>query len=136
REIWSSLVSGIWALFLPVIIIGGVRFGLFMPTEAGADAAFYALFVAVVIYRELKFSRLFHVLGNLAKTTAVVMFLVAAVHVSAWLITIAEFTMIVSDLLLPLVDSPRLLFIAIMISILVVGIVMDLTPTLLIIIPV
>lgn len=50
REIWQSLVSGIWALFLPVIIIGGFRSGLFTPTEAGAVAAFYALFVAVVIY--------------------------------------------------------------------------------------
>lgn len=78
REIWQSLVSGIWALFLPVIIIGGFRSGLFTPTEAGAVAAFYALFVAVVIYRELTFSSLYHVLVNAAKTTSVVMFLVAA----------------------------------------------------------
>ncbi|EBV2050714.1 L-dehydroascorbate transporter large permease subunit, partial [Salmonella enterica subsp. enterica serovar Java] len=75
REIWQSLVSGIWALFLPVIIIGGFRSGLFTPTEAGAVAAFYALFVAVVIYRELTFSSLYHVLVNAAKTTSVVMFL-------------------------------------------------------------
>ncbi|CAD6096308.1 2,3-diketo-L-gulonate TRAP transporter, substrate-binding periplasmic protein [Escherichia coli] len=53
QEIWHSFVSGIWALFLPVIIIGGFRSGLFTPTEAGAVAAFYALFVATVIYREL-----------------------------------------------------------------------------------
>ncbi|SUG63696.1 dehydroascorbate transporter [Salmonella enterica subsp. enterica] len=111
REIWQSLVSGIWALFLPVIIIGGFRSGLFTPTEAGAVAAFYALFVAVVIYRELTFSSLYHVLVNAAKTTSVVMFLVAAAQVSAWLITIAELPMMVSDLLQPLVDSPRLLFI-------------------------
>ncbi|WP_117085741.1 TRAP transporter large permease subunit, partial [Klebsiella pneumoniae] len=104
REIWQSLVSGIWALFLPVIIIGGFRSGLFTPTEAGAVAAFYALFVAVVIYRELTFSSLYHVLVNAAKTTSVVMFLVAAAQVSAWLITIAELPMMVSDLLQPLVD--------------------------------
>lgn len=136
REIWQSLVSGIWALFLPVIIIGGFRSGLFTPTEAGAVAAFYALFVAVVIYRELTFSSLYHVLVNAAKTTSVVMFLVAAAQVSAWLITIAELPMMVSDLLQPLVDSPRLLFIVIMISIMVVGMVMDLTPTVLILTPV
>jgi TRAP-type C4-dicarboxylate transport system permease large subunit len=136
REIWQSLVSGIWALFLPVIIIGGFRSGLFTPTEAGAVAAFYALFVAVVIYRELMFSSLYHVLVNAAKTTSVVMFLVAAAQVSAWLITIAELPMMVSDLLQPLVDSPRLLFIVIMISIMVVGMVMDLTPTVLILTPV
>lgn len=125
------MVSGIWALFLPVIIIGGFRSGLFTPTEAGAVAAFYALFVAVVIYRELTFSSLYHVLVNAAKTTSVVMFLVAAARIRP-LITIAELPMMVSDLLQPLVDSPRLLFIVIMISIMVVGMVMDLTPTVLI----
>ncbi len=49
----ALFVSGIWALFLPIIIIGGFRSGLlFTPTEAGAVAAFYALFVSVVVYRE------------------------------------------------------------------------------------
>lgn len=132
QEIWHSFVSGIWALFLPVIIIGGFRSGLFTPTEAGAVAAFYALFVATVIYREMTFATLWHVLIGAAKTTSVVMFLVASAQVSAWLITIAELPMMVSDLLQPLVDSPRLLFIVIMVAILIVGMVMDLTPTVLI----
>lgn len=109
QEIWHSFVSGIWALFLPVIIIGGFRSGLFTPTEAGAVAAFYALFVATVIYREMTFATLWHVLIGAAKTTSVVMFLV---------------------------DSPRLLFIVIMVAILIVGMVMDLTPTVLILTPV
>ncbi|MEB8224698.1 2,3-diketo-L-gulonate transporter large permease YiaN [Escherichia coli] len=136
QKIWHSFVSGIWALFLPVIIIGGFRSGLFTPTEAGAVAAFYALFVATVIYREMTFATLWHVLIGAAKTTSVVMFLVASAQVSAWLITIAELPMMVSDLLQPLVDSPRLLFIVIMVAILIVGMVMDLTPTVLILTPV
>ncbi len=70
------------------------------------------------------------------QTTSVVMFLVASAQVSAWLITIAELPMMVSDLLQPLVDSPRLLFIVIMVAILIVGMVMDLTPTVLILTPV
>lgn len=106
------------------------------PTEAGAVAAFYALFVATVIYREMTFATLWHVLIGAAKTTSVVMFLVASAQVSAWLITIAELPMMVSDLLQPLVDSPRLLFIVIMVAILIVGMVMDLTPTVLILTPV
>lgn len=136
REVWQSLVSGIWALFLPIIIIGGFRSGLFTPTEAGAVAAFYALFVSVVVYREMTFSTLYHVLINAAKTTSVVMFLVASAAVSAWLITIAELPMMVSELLQPLVDSPRLLFIVIMLAIMVISTVMDLTPTVLILTPV
>ncbi|MGS9092411.1 TRAP transporter large permease subunit, partial [Salmonella enterica subsp. enterica serovar Infantis] len=80
----------------------------------------------------LTFSSRYHGLVNAAKTTSVVLFLVAAAQVSAWRITIAELPMMVSDLLQPLVDSPRLLFLVIMISIMVVGMVMDLTPTVLI----
>ncbi|EFO0998612.1 2,3-diketo-L-gulonate transporter large permease YiaN [Escherichia albertii] len=136
QEVWQSLVSGIWALFLPVIIIGGFRSGLFTPTEAGAVAAFYALFASVVVYREMTFATLYHVLVNAAKTTSVVMFLVASAAVSAWLITIAELPMMVSDLLQPLVDSPRLLFIVIMLAIMMISTVMDLTPTVLILTPV
>ncbi|HCP2014753.1 TPA: TRAP transporter large permease subunit [Escherichia coli] len=104
--------------------------------DTAAVAAFYALFVATVIYREMTFATLWHVLIGAAKTTSVVMFLVASAQVSAWLITIAELPMMVSDLLQPLVDSPRLLFIVIMVAILIVGMVMDLTPTVLILTPV
>ncbi len=75
---------------LPIIIIGGFRSGLFTPTEAGAAAAFYALFVSVVVYREMTFSTLYHVLINAAKTTSVVMFCGLAA-VSAWLITIMNY---------------------------------------------
>lgn len=84
----------------------------------------------------MTFSTLYHVLINAAKTTSVVMFLVASAAVSAWLITIAELPMMVSELLQPLVDSPRLLFIVIMLAIMVISTVMDLTPTVLILTPV
>ncbi len=80
----------------------------------------------------MTFSTLYHVLINAAKTTSVVMFLVASAAVSAWLITIAELPMMVSEILQPLVDSPRLLFIVIMLAIMVISTVMDLTPTVLI----
>lgn len=68
---------------LPVIIIGGFRLGIFTPTEAGAVAAFYALFISLFVYREMKLKALYNVLLASAKTTAVVMFLVAAAQVSA-----------------------------------------------------
>ncbi len=132
QEIWHSFCLR----YLGAVSSGhhywGFSPGLFTPTEAGAVAAFYALFVATVIYREMTFATLWHVLIGAAKTTSVVMFLVASAQVSAWLITIAELPMMVSDLLQPLVDSPRLLFIVIMVAILIVGMVMDLTPTVLI----
>ncbi|TCT31727.1 TRAP transporter large permease subunit [Martelella mediterranea] len=135
-EIMQSLRQGIWALFLPVIIIGGFRSGIFTPTEAGVVAAVYALFISVVVYRELDLRKLYEVLYSAAETTAVVMLLVAASAVSAWLITIAELPQMVADLMEPLTGSPILLMAVMMVFIMIVGMVMDLTPTVLILVPV
>ena len=136
RELAASFKNGIWALLLPVIIIGGFRLGVFTPTEAGAVAAFYALFVSTIIYRELKLPQLYGILLASAKTTAVVMMLVAAAGISGYLITIAELPLMITDLLEPLLDSPRLLLAVIMIAVFIIGMVMDLTPTVLILTPV
>jgi tripartite ATP-independent transporter DctM subunit len=99
-------------------------------------AAVYALFVACVIYRELNWSKLLEVFQQSAKTTAVVMFLVAAAMVSAWLITVAQLPAQVISLLEPLLDNPKLLMFAIMLLVMVVGTAMDMTPTILILTPV
>ncbi len=136
QEIWHSLKEGAWALLLPVIIVGGFRSGIFTPTEAGAVAAMYALVIALFVYREMKVRDLFEVLFAAAETTAIVMLLVAASAVSAFLITIAELPLMVVELMQPLVDSPTLLMLSIMLFIMVVGMVMDLTPTVLILVPV
>ncbi len=136
EEFWHSVKDGAWALMLPVIIVGGFRSGIFTPTEAGAVAAMYALIVALFVYREMKFRDLFEVLFAAAETTAIVMLLVAASAVSAFLITIAELPLMVVEMMQPLVDSPTLLMLSIMVFIMVVGMVMDLTPTVLILVPV
>ncbi|MFB0934761.1 MAG: TRAP transporter large permease subunit, partial [Propionivibrio sp.] len=136
HEIWHSVREGAWALLLPVIIVGGFRSGIFTPTEAGAVAAMYALVVALFVYREMKVKDLFEVLFAAAETTAIVMLLVAASAVSAFLITIAELPLMVVELMQPLVDSPTLLMLCIMLFIMTVGMVMDLTPTVLILVPV
>ena len=132
----ASMRRATWALMLPVIILVGLRMGVFTPTEAAVVAAVYALFVAGVIYRELSWTQLFEVFQAAAKTTAVVMFLVAAAMVSAWLITVANLPQQVITLLEPLLGSPTLLMLAIMILCMVVGTAMDMTPAILILTPV
>jgi tripartite ATP-independent transporter DctM subunit len=135
-EVMAALRRATWALMLPVIILVGLRMGVFTPTEAAVVAAVYALFVAGVIYRELTWKQLFDVFTTSAKTTAVVMFLVAAAMVSAWMITVANLPDQVISLLQPLLDSPTLLMFAIMILCMIVGTAMDMTPTILILTPV
>jgi TRAP-type transport system large permease protein len=136
KEILTSFRQGIWALFLPVIIIGGLKFGLFTPTEAAVVAAVYAIFVGLVIYREMKVKDLYEVFVHAGKMTSVVMFLVAAALVSSWLITVADLPGQVIGLLEPFMDHPLLLLVMINLLVIVVGTAMDMTPTILILTPV
>jgi tripartite ATP-independent transporter DctM subunit len=132
----AAMRSAGWALMLPLIILVGLRMGVFTPTEAAVVAAVYALFVAGVIYRELTWTMLFDAFRVAAKTTAVVMFLVAAAMVSAWLITVANLPAQVVDLLQPFLDRPTMLLAIIMVLVMIVGTAMDMTPTILILTPV
>jgi TRAP-type transport system large permease protein len=135
-EIAKTAREATWALMLPVIILVGMRMGVFTPTEAAVVAAVYAFVVATFIYRELKFSQLYAIFVTAAKTTAIIMFLVAAAMVSAWLITVADLPSKVVGMLEPLLGQPILLMIAIMILCMAVGTAMDMTPTILILTPV
>ena len=136
KEVLHTLIDGIWALMLPGIIIFGLKFGIFTPTEAAVVCAVYALFVAMFIYRELKWNQLYAVFATAAKTTAVVMFLVAAALVSSWLITVAELPDQVVALLQPFMGSQMMLMIAMMVLVVIVGTALDMTPTILILTPV
>lgn len=131
-----KLREGAWALMLPFIIIFGLKFGIFTPTESAVVAAVYSLFVAMVIYRELRPAELFDVFVSAARTSAVVMFLVAAALVSSWLITVSDVASQLIDILEPLMDNPTLLLLAIMFVVVIVGTAMDMTPTILVLTPI
>jgi len=140
RENWAKVGKeardGIWALLLPVIILVGLRMGVFTPTEAGVVAAVYALFVSMVIYRELKVPGLFNVFLGAAKTTAMVMFLVAAAMVSSWMVTIAGLTGQIASIVEPFAHDKRLLMLAIVVLVMIIGCAMDMVPIILIMVPV
>lgn len=135
-EMLRAIREGFWALMLPFIIIFGLKFGIFTPTEAGVVAAVYSFVIAVFVYRELKLSEIYSLFVTAAKITAVVMFLVACALVSAWLITVADMPAKLVAMFQPLVGNPTLLLIAMMALVIVVGTAMDMTPTILILTPV
>ena len=125
-----------WAMLMPLIIIGGMKTGIFTPTEAAVVAAFYALVVALVIHREMKLIEIHEVLVRAAKTTAVVMFLCAGAQVASYMITLADLPTVLTGWLGPLVESPRVLMAVMMITLVLIGTALDLTPTILIFAPV
>ena len=136
RERGKAFVDGFYALLMPVMILGGIKWGIVTPTEAAVLAAVYALIIGMFVYRELKPSMLYGVFLTAAKTTAVVMFLVAAALVSAWLITQANIPGEISGLIEPLLGNKTLLMFALMFLVVIVGTALDFSPTVLILTPV
>jgi tripartite ATP-independent transporter DctM subunit len=132
----AATVKAFWALLMPLIIIGGMKTGVFTPTEAAVVAAFYALAVALFVHREMKIAELHGVLVRAAKTTAVVMFLCAGAAVASYMITLADLPSTLSGWLGPLIEHPKLLMAVMMIVLVLVGTALDLTPTILIFAPV
>jgi tripartite ATP-independent transporter DctM subunit len=125
-----------WALLMPVIIIGGMKTGVFTPTEAAVVAAVYALVVAMAVHREMSVPQLYGVLARAARNTAIVMFLCAGAQVASYMITLADLPSVLTGWLGTLVDSPRLLMVVMMVALVAIGTALDLTPTILIFAPV
>lgn len=136
RERLRVTADAFWCYLLAVAIIGGMKMGVFTPTEAAVVAVVYALLVGLFVYREIRLRDLYRIILAAAKTSSVVMFLVAAALVSAWLITVANIPAQVADMLSPFIDSPRLLLVLLMLLVLVVGTALDFAPTVLILTPV
>ena len=128
--------QGFWAVLLPVIIIGGLKFGVFTPTEAAVVAAMYAMFVGIFIYRELDLAAAFQSLLTAARTTAVVLLLAAMAMVASYMITIAEIPDQVGRWMQVFAADPLLLVSAMMLVVFLAGMVLDFIPIVLIFTPV
>lgn len=126
----------VWAILMPVLIIGGMKAGVFTATEAAVVAVFYALLIGLFVHREVKWVQLYPVFKRAAQTTAVVMFLCAGAQVCSYMIALADLPTTLSQWLGSLTQSPRMLVAVMMIALVVIGTALDLTPTILILAPV
>jgi tripartite ATP-independent transporter DctM subunit len=78
KEVWTSLIDSIWALIFPLILIVGIRFGFFTPSEAGAFAVVYAFFIGKFVYKELSMKDFFEVLRTTVSDNGVILFIIMA----------------------------------------------------------
>lgn len=132
-----KIILDSWPAFmLPVLLLGGIRFGVFTPTEGGAFAAIYAIVICLFYYKELTFRDLLRVSATSARTTAVVMIVVASACAVGWFITSAQIPDQVVGLFSPLLAHPVMLLLALNLFLFLAGMVMDLTPNILIFAPV
>jgi TRAP-type transport system large permease protein len=131
-----ALRDSFWALLMPIIILGGIKGGVFTPTEAAVVAVVYALFVSMFVYRQLTWPGVYKVFVSAARTTAIVMFLCGAATVTAYMIALADLPNQLAQVFSGVMAQPILFMALMMLFLLFVGTAMDLTPTILIFAPV
>ncbi len=124
KQLGVSFIQGLPALVTPIIIIGGIAFGIFTPTEAAIAAVVYALFLGF-IYRTLNFKKLVAISLETAETTAVILLIVAGASIFAWVLTANQVTEQFAALVLGITNNKFLLLLVINILLLIVGCFME-----------
>jgi len=131
-----ALMLAIPALILPVIIVGGVRFGVFTATEAGAIAMIYALFCGAFLYRKLTGRNLLAAVRDAVLDTVVIVVIIAAAAPFAWVLAYERVPQKIAASLAVLVERPWVLMLAINIFLLIVGLFMEMIAALVILVPI
>ncbi|MDO6485743.1 TRAP transporter large permease [Shimia thalassica] len=132
----SSFRESIWALLVPVIILGGIYSGVFTPTEAGAIAVVYALLVGLFVYGDLTFSDLPKVFADSARTSGSILVLVIMATAFGRLITIARIPSDIALSLTSLSDNPIVILLLINLLLLVIGMFMETISSIIIMTPI
>jgi len=135
-DLLSSLRQGILALIMPGIIVGGILSGIFTPTEAAVIAVVYAILVAMLAFRELPPGRLPKVLIDAAKSTAVIMYIIAAAGLFAWILTFLQLHVQVYQIMTSITSNRSILLCLIVVVYLLAGFVMDLAANIIILVPI
>ena len=135
-EIWAATKKAFPALMMPVIMMGGILTGIFTPTEAGVVACVYAWCVSTFIYKKMNLKILKKVAINSAKSTAVIMLIVAACQALAMVITVARIPQAIAAVISSMSDNPLVIMCLINVFVLIVGLFMDVTPALTILTPI
>lgn len=136
KEALTSLADGSLALFMPIIIIGGILMGIFTPTESGAVACVYAFVVGKFIYRELNAKKLYQAMRESLMMTTMIMFLVAVASIFGWLLTAENIPRILAEFFLSISTNPLVILLMINIMLLILGTFMDCTPAIILVVPV
>ncbi|MBW1791244.1 MAG: TRAP transporter large permease [Deltaproteobacteria bacterium] len=135
-EVIKGVKDGLFALSMPLIIIGGIVLGVVTATEASVLAVVYALFVGFIVYRELDFKKLPAIILEAAEVTGVVMMIVICANALGWMLGYARIPQTISEQFLSLSKNPYIILIIINVILLIVGTVSDLAPNILILTPI
>lgn len=136
KEFFRVTFDALPSLLLIVIVIGGIVSGIFTATEASAMAVAYSLLLSMSLYKTITIKELYTILIDSAKLSAIIMFLIGASNILAWVMSFTEIPTLIADTILGISDNPIIILLVINLLLLFVGTFMDLTPAILIFTPI
>ncbi|TPW29143.1 TRAP transporter large permease [Martelella alba] len=132
----AATIPGLAAMSIPVVIVGGISFGVFTPTESAAAAIVVALFFAVLEFRGQTFKRLMAIIDRTVANSAIVLFLVVAAKIFGWVLTFNQVPQHVADFIVSLTDNPTVFLLLIVVFLFIVGMFLDGIAALIILTPI
>ena len=136
REVWSSFKEALWALGMPLIILGGIYAGIFTATEAAVVSVIYGLLVSTLIYHQLTLKGLVEMMRKSIITTNVCMFIVLTSTVFAAIMTREQIPVIVGNAIMGIAKTPLMFFVLVILLLLFVGTFMETLPAIMILAPI
>lgn len=135
-NVFQNFKSAFWALLMPIIILVGIRGGIFTATEGGAVISVYALFVSMFVYKEIKIKQLPRIFFEATMGTAVITSIIAATSLFGWLLTNQQIPQKFANTLLGVTDNPILITLILFVILLLVGLFIDSSPAILLLTPI
>lgn len=136
HEVWSSFTGAIWALLMPLIILGGIYGGIFTPTEAAGVACVYGLFVGLVVYRELNLQKLYEIMKGAVSNTSMIMMIIACATVFATVLTREMIPQMVCKWIMSVAQNQLQFMCMVMVLLFVVGMFLDAAPAVMVLTPI
>jgi tripartite ATP-independent transporter DctM subunit len=136
KDVFTGIADNIWAIMFPIILIVGIRFGLFTPSEAGAFAVVYAFLVGIFVYKELTLKKLFHVLKQTGVDLAVIMFIIICSNAFGYALVTGQVPQTLAALISGISSNKYVVLAIVMVFVFVVGMFMEATANVLILTPI
>ncbi len=136
KKVGPAFLDAIWALIMPIIILGGIYSGLCTPTEAGALACVYGLIIGFFVYKELSFKKLIEIFKSSVGTIAMILFIIAAASGFGWIMAWANIPSTIAQFIMSIAHNKYVFLLLINVLLLFVGIFMDTSAAILIMAPI
>ena len=136
RETLSAFRDAFWALLTPIIVLGGIYSGVFTPTEAAGVAVVYALLLGLVVYRTIRFRKLYEIFREAINVSCAILLIIACGNTFGWLMAAYRGPEIINNYILSISKDPLMVFFLVMFVVLILGMVMEGTAIAIIFIPV